>query len=457
MVSFLTKTSQPVSKKRRILISLAVLFVVVIVGGGLWFGSTILQATGKIISDNTSGGSILFRKRAEDVKPAELKGEGDGRINIAIYGRGGASHPGGNLTDVIKVLSLDPQNKKIALLSIPRDLWVKTSKSTYAKINTAYSDGERKKKDSGPDNANYVLEDLLDLPQIHYFISVDFEALKKLVDTLGGVTINVEKALDDPYYPAANMIDYAPLHIKAGTQKMNGDLALKYSRSRETTSDFDRARRQEQVMVAIKDQVLSANVLANPKKIHDIITILGDHVRTNLQVNEMQQLLKLVQESDPTIISKVLDTAADGPLMSASDERGYVIVPRDGDYSYKEVKRIAHEIFTDPYLVKESARIEVRNATTKAGLGTTVSGILKSNSYNVVKVANNETKEPYTELINYAATKYPFTLSFLERRFNVKARAVTRPVNQTADIVLVLGDDYEYTVQKQQNAKASNR
>lgn len=408
----------------------------------LSFGSSVWRAGGKIITSNTTGGSVLFHKKSEDVKPTELQGEGDGRINIAIYGRGGEGHPGGNLADVIKVLSIDPQNHKMALLSIPRDLWVKIPGYGFSKINTAYASGEQVKKGNGPEVANQTISQLLDLPKIHYYISLDFDALKKLVDALGGVSVTVDKALDDPFYPAPNMINYAPIHINAGTQVMNGDLALKYSRSRETTSDFDRARRQEIVMTAIRDKAFSVGILANPLKISEIIGILGDHVRTNLQVNEMRQLVTLVKESEANIITKVLDTAADGPLMSASDTRGYVIVPRDGDLTYPEVKRIAHEIFTDPYLAKEKSTIEIQNATSKNGLGNTVSNLLKSYGYNVVKVSTNTTKEPFTQLIDYSKGKNPFTASFLEKRFSLKSRYSEAIPGVATDFVIILGADY---------------
>ncbi len=425
-----------------LVVSILIVLLILLFG---WFGTSMWRAGGKIIT-NSSGGSVLFHKKSEDVKPAELQGEGDGRINIAIYGRGGDGHPGGNLADVIKVLSIDPQNNKMALLSIPRDLWVKVPGYSYSKINASYAEGERIKKGNGPDVANQTISQLLDLPKIHYYISLDFEALKKLVDAFGGITVTVEKQLDDPFYPAPNMINYAPLHIKAGTQIMNGDLALKYSRSRETTSDFDRARRQEIVMTAIKDKAFTAGILANPLKISEIIGILGDHVRTNLKINEMRQLITLVKESDANLISKVLDTAADGPLMGVTDTRGYVIVPRDGDLTYKEVKRIAHEIFTDPFLAKEKSTIEIQNATGKNGLGNTVSNLLKSYGYNVVKVTTSNTKEPFTELIDYSKGKNPFTASFLEKRFNLKSRYSERPENITTDFVIMIGGDYETIV-----------
>jgi len=435
------KTARTNSSKRRNVYLVVLILVVGILCTILWLATGILKAKNSIITDNQGGGSVLLKKNANDVKATELKGEGDGRINILLLGKGGDNHPGGQLTDTMIVVSIDTENNKVAMLSVPRDMWVKIPGYGYNKINYANFYGEQKKTGNGPVIAKQTVSDLLDLP-IHYYVSVDFSAVTKLVDAVGGISITVEKAIDDPFYPAADMIHYAPVHIKAGTQTMNGELALKYARSRETTSDFDRSRRQMQVISAIKDKALSAGVLANPLKINEIISIIGAHLRTDMQAGEIQQLITMLKSINTTsAINKVLDTAADSPLKGVTDERGYVIVPKDGDMTYQEVKRIAHEIFTDPYLAKENATIEIQNATGKTGTGVTVSALLKSYGYDIAKVTTKPT-ELYTQLIDYTGGKKPFTQAFLEKRYSVKAIQATPTSATTTNFVLVLGTDY---------------
>ncbi len=434
-------TTKPKSQKKRITIAIISVIIAIVLGTVLYLGISLSNAARKIISQNTGSGSILFSKKTSDIKPADLAGEGDGRINIAVYGLGGDGHPGGNLSDVIKIISIDPVNKKAAILSVPRDLWVNIPGHGFSKINAAFADGEQAKKDGGPDLANQTLSTLLNIP-IHYYIRLDFDALKELVDAVGGVTIDVTKPINDPLYPAPDMIHYQPFYLKAGVQHMNGDIALKFSRSRETSNDFERAARQNQVIAALKDQAFSAGILTNPAKIANIFSILGNHVRTDLQLNEIQQLIVMIKDIDSAqIITKVLDTAPDSPLTALTDQRGYIIVPRNGDYKYAALQDIAHSIFTNPFLTKENSAITVMNASGKTGLGASVSAILQSNGYKVAKVANNPTKENFTQLIDYTG-KNPFTVSFLEKRFGVKAQKQTPPVGETADLVLVLGADY---------------
>lgn len=458
MTSILTKTRLGVPTVKRKAKMIGVVVTLLIAAVGMWSGSAIWQAGSKVFTQNQSGGSILFQKNASDVIPTELKGEGDGRINILLIGIDNAA----GLADVLQVLSIDTQNKKAALLSIPRDLWVKIPGYGFNKINASHSLPERVKKDSGPEVVMATVSDLLDLP-IHYYARLNFQGLKGLVDAVGGITVDVPGPLDDYEFPDNNEGYLPPVHIKPGVQTMNGTTALIYARSRHAInpgegSDFARSRRQQLVMFALKDKATSLGFLANPLKLNQALTTVGNNMRTNLAPNELQQLIKMFQNIETTkIITKVLDTDAGSPLQGEQqDERGYIITPRDGDFSYKGVKQIAHEIFTDPYLAREKSRIEVRNASSRSGLSLSVSATLKSYGYNVVKITTSSTKEPYTELINYAGSQYPFTLSFLERRYKLKARTLARPSGETSDIVLVLGADYDTATSGIGSAKSAH-
>ncbi len=428
--------------RRRVGLWVGSTFVVLVLVFLTWFVAAAYQAKNKIITDNDSGGSILFRKNVNDIKPTELTGENDGRVNIAIFGMGGANHPGGTLADTEIVVSIDLKNNSAVLISVPRDLYVKVPGYGFGKINTAYAYGEKTKKGNGAIVAKKTLEDTLGIP-IHYYFAVDFEGFKRVVDLVGGVTVTVEKDIDDPFYPAKDMIHYAPVHFKAGTQTLNGERALQYARTRHTSSDFARAARQQQVMVAVRDKALSIGFLTNPTNISEMLKIAGDDIRTDMQLNEIQQLFKIVKDLDSSKISnKVFDTAADGPLTGTTDERGYVIVPRDGNYSYAGLKSIVHETLSNPFLVAENAKIEIRNATAKTGQGAVVSALLKTYHYNVIKVSNHDTKEQYTELIAYS-NKFPFTQAFLEKRFALKARMISKPADAIADFVVIVGNDYK--------------
>jgi LCP family protein required for cell wall assembly len=431
-------------KWKRIALWASIIIGLILVGTAGWLGYSTIVAKNKIITKNSGGGSALFQQSGA-ISPDQLTGDTDGRVNILLMGVGGESHPGGTLTDTIQVLSIDTQNHKAAMLSVPRDLYVKIPGFGSAKINSASSFGEQQQKGSGPNVLKETVSTLLDLP-IHYYVQIDFDGFKKIIDSLGGITVTVDKALIDPYYPAPDMIRYAPINIKAGTQTMNGDIALKYARSRETTSDFDRSRRQQIVMQAMKEKALSLGILTNPIKINEMITIAGNHIRTDLQTNEITALAKEIKSIDGSqIITKVLDTAADGPLVGGDngDGRGWIITPRNGDYSYASLQTIAREIFTNPFLAKENSKIALKNATGVSGLGNKVSALLKTYGYNVSSVTNNTTKEDFSQLIDYSNGKNPFTISFLEKRFKLKAQKLSPDAATLSDIVIIIGADYQ--------------
>jgi len=412
------------------------------VGIGIWIGYSANRAIKKITADSSNKSSLFSFL---DLHGGSIKGQSDGRTNILLLGMGGKNHPGGYLSDTMIVASINYSDKKLGLLSIPRDLWVPISGYGHAKINEAYADGEnnRKTATSGGALSSKTVENILGIP-IHYYVSLDFEGFKKIVDTIGGVDIYVEKDIYDPYYPAENMIDYSPFKITTGLHHLDGALALKYARSRETTSDFDRSRRQEQVMLAVKEKILTLNILTNPKKITEIINILGDHIKTNMQIEEIYALWNESKTIDTTnIINKVLDTSEKGPLVSAQDYRGYYIYPRKGVDNFTDLKLIAKNLFNLEFNSEEKSKvkIEVLNGTGKRGVASTVSEYLSSDGYNVSKIGDAPALSEETIVYDYSAGKYQTFAKDIASQ--LKASVDTKETQiANVDLQVVIGQDY---------------
>ena len=411
-------------------------------GIGAWILVTADQALKKI-TINGNNKSSIFSFFGE----GSLKGQSEGRTNILILGLGGKGHPGGMLTDTLIVASLDYDEKRIGLISTPRDLWVPIEGFNHAKINQAHSYGEQNKDSTGGGGelASKTIENVLGIP-IHYYFVLDFDGFKEIVDMVGGVDIYVEKDINDPYYPADDMINYSPFKISAGMQHLDGDRALKYVRSRETTSDFDRSRRQEQVMSALKDKLVSLNILANPKKITDLINILGEHLRTSMQIDEIMACWNVVKTLDTAnIINKVLDTAADGPLTAAQDYRGYYIYPRKGIDKFQDLHVIAENLFdgegVDEDATFVSAKVEILNGTNQAGLALAVSQLLSSYGYNVVSINDATGDYPNSVIYDFSDGKHQKTAQGIGHKINatVSNRSSTR---EGVDIQVVIGEDY---------------
>jgi polyisoprenyl-teichoic acid--peptidoglycan teichoic acid transferase len=435
------KIKQPGSLKKRILLIGGLLMLGLI----LYFAAKLFLATSRIITRNNSGGAPAL---AGSLDPSKLKGEGDGRVNILILGIGGAGHAGGTLSDTILVASIDPRTKDVAMLSIPRDLYVPIPGYGSTKINAAHAYGENNKKGGGPELAKEVVQKVLDIP-IHYYIRVDFTGFKQAMDAVGGVDVNVEKALYDPEYPCDNNRGYCPFSLGAGPRHLDGATALKYVRCRHGVcgSDFGRAARQQEVLVALRNKIISAPTLLNPAKISSLIDAIGDHAKTDLSLSDIRKLADIAKEVDTTkIVQKVLDTTPEGLLNSANIGGAYVEIPRAGIGNFSEIQELVHSIFVDNFIKDENARLEIQNGTTRNGLATTVGNMLKSYQYNVVKMVTAENQNYVTTMLyDYSGGKKPYTIRYLENRFGVKAQRASAPAENpdSLDIRVIVGADYK--------------
>jgi polyisoprenyl-teichoic acid--peptidoglycan teichoic acid transferase len=189
----------------------------------------------------------------------------DGQKRYTILIMGLDKRPGeegtGFRTDSMILVSIDPMTKQVGMLSIPRDIFVPIPGETeMQQINRVYVLGELDRPGNGPRKLMDTLQYNLGM-KIDSYIAVTFESVIKAVDAVGGIEIDVPQTIDDPEYPDMNY-GYQPLHIDAGRQHMNGELALKYARTRHQSSDFDRTGRQQQVILAIRQQVVKPEVLA---------------------------------------------------------------------------------------------------------------------------------------------------------------------------------------------------
>jgi polyisoprenyl-teichoic acid--peptidoglycan teichoic acid transferase len=430
----------------------AVAMVVLVLGTVGWFGYKGLNAARKIIAHSNGVAPAL----AGVLDPTKLKGEGDGRVNILVLGIGGPGHDGANLSDTIMVMSLDPQTKDVAMLSVPRDLYVKLPpvarySTQYSKINAANAYG-------GPEYAAKVVSGVIGVP-IHYYVLVDFSGFKQAIDAVGGIDINVPAKLYDPEFPCDNDRGYCPLSIAAGQQHMNGTVALRYARCRHGIcgGDFGRAARQQQVLVALREKAMQASTLTNPVKLTGLIDAIGSHVKTDMQINEIKKLASVAKDINTSkITNKVLDTTGDASLLidgtGMIPGAGSIELPRAGNFDYSDIQDFVKNIFIDHYITDEKASIEVQNGSGVPGLAGTVVKSLLAAHYNVGDPQNATDHYTQTVIYDYTGGKKPYTINYLERRFGVKANRVAAPLPSTdatgkqipaPEIRIILGSDYK--------------
>ena len=373
------------------------------------------------------------------------------RVNILLLGIDQREDQHGPWrTDTMIVLTLDPENNMAGMLSIPRDLWVPIPGYGENRINTAHYTGDlRKYPGGGPALAIKTVQYNFGIT-IHYYVRVNFSGFVGVVDTIGGVDIHVEKEIDDPLYPD-NAYGYDPLYIPAGLQHMDGELALKYARTRHSGSDFDRLRRQQQVIMTVRDKVLRFDLLPQLlPKLPDLLKTVGDAVQTDLQLDEMLNLAQLVTRiGDEHIKTAVIDSSMTEPTTTSNGAQ--VLIPmRD------EIRAVVDEVFTTPAaqaevetedrdkLTAEGARIIVHNGSTVGSLATQTSAFLKEKGFQVVEFGNAERFDyPTTIIVDYTGKEY--TIKYLAQVLNIPQNNIQPFTGSYSeiDIRLIIGADFQ--------------
>jgi len=392
------------------------------------------------------------------VKPELLKGEGDGRVNILLLGKGGPGQTGPDLTDTIIVASVDPVNKTATLVSVPRDLWVTVSGYGTMKINAVYANAKYRSLNSAPKDTDKAekagtaaienqISQVLGI-HIHYYGMIDFAGFKQAVDIVGGVDINVpeELTVSEHMWDSTTNRPYF-LNVPAGIQHFDSTRALYFTRSRHTSNrgDFDRAERQRLFIQALVQKVLSAGTYTNPLKISQLIDAFGNHISLDLSTNDALRLMQIGKGIDLSKLKSIGLADPPNALVRTDNVDGQSVVrPVAGFGDYGDIQNMIRNTLKDPYLAKENATIAIFNGTNTAGLASAKADLLKSYGYNVTVVADAPTHD-YTQtvLVDLSGSK-PFTKNYLENRFGITAVGKlpdTTIQTQGANFVLILGQD----------------
>jgi polyisoprenyl-teichoic acid--peptidoglycan teichoic acid transferase len=229
-------------------------------------------------------------------------------------------------TDTIMVVSVDPATNSIGILSIPRDLYVEIpGYPQLQRVNTSMVLGELRQPDFGPQLAMQTIQYNLGI-RVHDYVAVDFQAFTRFVDAIGGVEMDVPYSISDPLYPDMNY-GYDPFYIRAGRQTLDGATALKYARTRHGDNDFLRAQRQQLVMYAVRDRLLSADAL--PQLIvqsPSLWGVLQDNLYTGLTLDQVIQLGLYIKDiPSENIMTGVINEAY--TVYYSTPEGAQVLVP----------------------------------------------------------------------------------------------------------------------------------
>ncbi len=404
-------------------------------------------------------------------------------ITVLLLGYGGFGHDGEWLTDTILVMRYDPKTKTILQFNIPRDLYVNVptegkNRGRFMKINSVFSyimtmdkpaDGldaryrwtDSKNKQDGA--ANLVadsVEPVLGF-QIDYWATLSFEGFRKFIDAMGGVEVDVERAFMDKEYPKNDndKVDasYITIFFKAGVQKMDGETAIRYARSRKSETpmeggDFARSRRQMRLIQAVKEKALRENLVL---KSLDYMGALQGNVRFSLEFGELTALANYFNgegkslANDIKFSSEVLnDRFLDETSLPAE---GYVLTPKEGQGKYTAIQRWVQSVISNADIRREGVYVQVLNSNGTIGIASKFTDFLLDKGFRVSQEQDGEGVRDQTEIVDYTQGGAPNTVARLKSFFptlNVKVTQLTpdkRPKNSPneAAIQLYLGKDFK--------------
>ena len=388
--------------------------LVVFVGGGLYFGALGLYAlsmreaeTGTVVPEAVREAITTVATGVTGGQPPEAGGDGrrDGFLRSLPLPDWEGSDPFNILllgldqrdrerdqdiparSDTMILVRIDPKAKSAGMVSIPRDLWVDIPGFGQGKINTAYTIGEvRKLEGGGPGLAKRTVETTFGL-KVDYYARVDFRGLERIVDTLGGIVVDVERPIKDDEYPTE---DYGieRVYIPAGLQFMDGHLALRYARSRHSENDFGRMRRQQRVLFAIRQRALQLQMLTRaPALVGQAREMIG----TDLNIGQLIRLAKLAQQIDSDRVGSLLIDARYVREVQLRD--GALVLVPDKDRIRKDLTALVAGMNPE-----YGARIEVLNGSGRAGMAADTAKYLLNLGYDVRRIDDAD-RSDYTESV----------------------------------------------------------
>lgn len=376
--------------------------------------------------------------------------DGASRVTMLVMGldyRDWAAGEGPPRTDTMILFTLDPLSRTAGVLNIPRDLWVNIPGFKYGKINTAYQLGEAYKlPGGGPELAKKTVEEVIGVP-IDYYAQIDFGAFVRFIDEIGGVKVVIEEPI------RVDLLgDNNSKKLKPGRQVLPGDIALAYARARNTEGgDFDRAKRQQEVIMGIRWRMLeSDNLLVVISKAPTLYKEISGGVHTNLTLDQAVRLAWLAKQiPDDKIKSAVI-----GP-----DQVNF-FKTSDGLDALKplpdQIRLLRDQVFTETgpaspvvttlssaeLMQAEAAKVAVLNGSTTNGLAAVTMEYLVSQLFNVTEAGNAETVYTNTTVFDY--TGNPYTLKYLIEVMGINPTRIFNRYDPTSpvDLTVILGTDW---------------
>ncbi len=424
---------------------IAIVIIVLILGVVGYFAGKFMLATGRVFSGNVL--DLLTSNVA-------LKEDENGRTNILVFGTSedDAGHAGAALTDSIMVISLDQDKKTVAMVSMPRDMWVDYGTGCVwgysGKINALYScyasDGDAA---MGATKLGEKVGEVFGL-QVQYYTKVNYSVVRDITTALGGVTVNIEGAFGADGIYDSNMGKL--LKLPNGPATLQGEQALAFVRARGEgygsygiNGNFSREQNQQKMVVAIRDKALSLGTLSNPVAVSNLLDVLGNNILTNFSTAEIKTLAKVGKDvSESSIVHIDLNKEGESVLATGPYNGQSIVRPKAGIGDFTDIQSYIRKYLTGSGIVTENASIEILNASTTAGIAAEKAD--EFDAEGLVNISTNDTPYSSTTPVTWYDTTgggKPKTAAKLASLLGKQATGSSLPsgVQSSADFVVVLG------------------
>lgn len=443
-----SKADKPKKKKRHIARKVLLVFLALIIAGGVWlyfWGDGLIS---RLTNGNSGLIGTIWSLMSEEVIPFET--DENGRTNVLVFGTegydmsgssGNGTHDGAQLTDSIMVISFDQETKDVALLSLPRDL--KVAKACYSgKVNEVFTcnNANGQNEEAGALALAEQVGQIFGI-SFQYWAHVNWGSLVEIVDAIGGITVTLDEDIND--------YNYTKVVIKAGVPtRLNGEQAVGLSRARHGTQggDFTRGNSQQKIVEGIVQELVTTGV--DLSKVLSLVNILGDNFRSNFSSDNIKAGAKLASGFDVANIRNVPLVDYENGIYYVKtgmiNDISYVLPNANSERDYSKIQAYVAKMFSSNPAVREDAGVAIFNAAGEAGLAGAEQEKLENEGYTVYSIGDAASEDCTEKYCLYVLSdKAPETLKALEAKYGVSAKAGSELPRDIAagyaDFVVIIG------------------
>ncbi|MBI2523832.1 LCP family protein [Candidatus Peregrinibacteria bacterium] len=392
-----------------------------------------------------------------------------GQTNILLLGNGDSTHDGVDLIDSIIIASLDRKTESIALLSLPRDLYfLHTDDMGAGRLNSLYRDEKYALKRKGLDERDASMAALRTLAkeistalsiEIHHVVKADFMGFIAAVDAIGGIPIDIPADITDPSFPGPEYTTET-FSIRKGRQTLDGQTALKYARSRSTTSDFDRSVRQQLLLDALGKHLRAIGILTKPNKLLALFNIVNKHIATTLSLRELLTLAKIGKGFRSPQILQMHLSDRNGLYGEILEPGGFLYAPPRDQFdgasvllpishpefpvTWKQLQILTNLFLHERSLYRMNPSISLLNAGAPPGSARLLADELLRYGFSIETIGNTPFQKQETSFVLDSGQRELEASFGSLLRLPVHAAPLPASPRTTTSLSIVLGKDYRF-------------